>query len=311
MAAQTAAVHELGDPHSNVIVDGHVHFWDPWARDHAWLAAHAPLRRRFGPEDLDAGHHELLGAVFVQADCREEEALDEIRWVGELARHHPTVRGIVAYAPVHHGRGVERHLAAVAAQPLVVGVRRLLGGQPSGAITDPKFVCGVRLLPEWGLTFDLCATHDQLPPVAALVRACPATSFVLDHLGKPPVASGRLDPWREDIARIASFPNVVCKLSGLSTEAAPDWTAADVRPYLEHALEVFGPQRCMIGSDWPVATLRTTVERWFDVVLDVLAELSPENRRSVLSETAVATYGLLPARLETAPHDHARSTLRR
>ncbi len=134
---------------------------------------------------------------------------------------------------------------------------------------------------------------------------------MLDHLGKPPVASSCLDPWRADLARIASFPNVACKLSGLATEAAPGWRAVDVRPYLEHALEVFGPQRCMIASDWPVATLSTTVERWFDVVLDVLAELSPDDQQSVLSETAIATYGLLPSGFETTPSSHARSAVRR
>lgn len=294
-----------------MIIDGHVHFWDPRARHHDWLAAHPRLSRRFGPEDLNPGHHEVAGVLFVEADCRDDEALAEVRWVRDLARDDPLVRGIVAYAPLHHGRAAEPQFAAVAAQPLVVGVRRLLQGHPPEAITDPKFVCGVRLLPEWGLTFDLCVTHDQLPAAAALVRACPGTSFVLDHLGKPPVASLCLDPWRADLARIASFPNVACKLSGLATEAAPGWRGADVRPYLEHALEVFRPQRCIIASDWPVATLSTTVERWFDAVLEVLAELSPDDQQSVLCETAIATYGLLPPGFETAPSSHARSAVRR
>lgn len=294
-----------------MIIDGHLHFWDPRARHHDWLAAHPLLQRRFGPEDLDTGHHEVAGAVFVQSDCRADEALGEVCWVGDLARDHALIRGIVAYAPLHRGRAAERHLAAVAAQPFVVGVRRLLQGQPREAITDSAFICGVRLLPEWGLSFDLCATCDQLRAVAALVEACPETSFVLDHLGKPPVASGRLDPWRADLSQIARFPNVACKLSGLATEAAPGWRAADVRPYLEHALEVFGPARCMIASDWPLATLRTTVARWFDVVLDVLGELSTDAQRSVLSETAMTTYGLLPPRFDTTPRSRARSTVRR
>jgi L-fuconolactonase len=310
VAAQAVALCPR-QPCSGVIIDGHLHFWDPSARHHDWLAAHPPLQRRFGPEDLDAGHHQLAGALSVEADCREDEALDEVRWVRDLARDHPLVRGIVAYAPVHRGRAAERHLEAVAAQPFVVGVRRLLQGHRPEAITDPRLICGVRLLPDWGLTFDLCATHDQLPAVAALIDACPGTTFVLDHLGKPPVSTGRLDPWRADLARIASFPNVACKLSGLATEAAPGWRAADVRPYLAHALEVFGPKRCMIASDWPVATLRTSVQQWFDVVLDVLAELGPDDQRWVLSETAMTTYGLLPVGSETPPRSHARSAVRR
>ena len=121
------------------------------------------------------------------------------------------------------------------------------------------------------------------------MEACPETQFVLDHLGKPAVAAGRLDPWRADIARLASFGNVSCKLSGLATEAAPGWGSADVRPYLEHALDVFGAARCMIGSDWPLVTLAGTMEQWFDAVCDVLAE---DDRDAVLYETATAVYGI-------------------
>jgi L-fuconolactonase len=293
------------------LLDAHVHFWDPTARHHDWLAVHPPLQRRFGPEDLGAGAHELTGAVFVQADCRDAEALDEVRWVAGLARDHSLIRGIIAYAPLHRGREAECDLAAVAAEALVVGVRWLLQGRPGEQITGRALICGLRLLAEWGLPFDLCATHDQLPAVASLVEACPQTSFVLDHLGKPPVAGGQLDPWRDDLARIASLPNVACKLSGLATEATPGWAAADVRPYLEHALEVFGPQRCMIASDWPVATLAATVEQWFDVVLDVIAQLPAQQRAAVLSGTAAATYGLAGPSLETARNTDAGSAVRR
>ena len=293
------------------LLDAHLHFWDPIARHHDWLAAHPPLQRRFGPADLDAGAHELTGVVFVQADCRDAEALDEVHWVADLARDQPLIRGIVAYAPVHRGPAAEPDLAAVAADPLVVGVRWLLQGRPAEQITGRALIAGLRLLAEYGLTFDLCATHDQLTAVASLVEACPQTSFVLDHLGKPPVASGQLDPWRNDVARIASFPNVACKLSGLATEAAPGRATADARPYLEHALGVFGPHRCMIASDWPVATLATTVEQWFDVVLDVIVQLPADQRAAVLSGTATATYGLAIPSPGTARNADADSPVRR
>lgn len=274
------------------LLDAHLHLWDPAARHHDWLAAYPPLQRSFRPEDLDGDGHELTGAVFVQADCRDDEALDEMRWVADLARDHPVIRGIVAYAPLHQGRAAERHLAALAAEPLVAGVRWLLQHRTREEITGTPLIHGLRLLTEWDLTFDICATHDQLATVSRLVEECPRTSFVLDHLGKPPVARGQLDPWREDLARLASFPNVACKLSGLATEAAPGWSAADVRPYLKHALAVFGPGRCMIGSDWPVVTLAATAGHWFDVVLDVIASLPARQRAAVLSGTATKTYGL-------------------
>lgn len=293
------------------VLDAHLHLWDPSVRHHDWLAALPALQRRYGPEDLDAGRHQITGAVFVQADCRDDEALDEVRWVTDLAADHRFLRGIVAYAPLHEGSSAAPHLRALAAEPLVVGVRRLLQGHSSETITDPGLIAGIRLLPEWGLAFDLCVTHDQLPAVAALVDACPETTFILDHLGKPPVARGQFDPWREDLARIASFPHVACKLSGLATEAAPGWTAADVRPYLAHALEVFGPRRCMIGSDWPVATLQTTVEQWIDVVLAVIADLPLEDRAAVLGDAAVATYRLADPGLSTAERGDARRAVPR
>ena len=277
---------------SDAILDAHLHLWDPGLRRYQWLDGLPALRRRFGPEDVDARPYELAGAIFVQADCRDEEALDEVRWVRDVAR--PLVRGIVAYAPVQRGREAAAALAALAAEPLVVGVRRLLQGGPADAILDPRLRDGVRLLPAYGLTFDLCVTHGQLAAVAELVAACPETAFVLDHLGKPPVADGVLDPWRDDLARLASFPNVACKLSGLATEAAPGWTAADVAPYLRHALAVFGPSRCMIGSDWPVVTLAGSMRAWFDAVVDVVGALSAADRRAVLCGTAASVYGVDP-----------------
>jgi L-fuconolactonase len=274
------------------LLDAHVHFWDPSARHHAWLAEAPALQRRFGPEDLDVEGRTLSGVVFVQADCRDEEALDEVHWVQALAAEQPLIRGIVAYAPLHLGAAAGSHLRALAGEPLVVGVRRLLQGRPAEMIIAPEFIKGVRMLGDWDLTFDLCATHDQLPQVCGLVRSCPDTRFVLDHLGKPAVRAGDLDPWRANLEQLAALPNVVCKLSGLATEAAPGRGADDVQPYLAYALETFGPDRCMVASDWPVVTLATTVARWFDVVLEVVAELTPADRAAVLEGTAAATYGL-------------------
>lgn len=293
------------------IVDAHLHLWDPAARHHDWLAAHPALNRRFGPQDLGGARHRLRGAVFVQADCRDEEALDEVRWVEGLAEADPVLCGIVAYAPVHRGRAAAPHLERLAGRPLVVGVRRLLQGRPVEAITARSFVAGVRMLADWGLTFDLCATHDQLGAVTQLVQACPRTTFVLDHLGKPPVAGGRDGAWRDDLARLAACGNVVCKLSGLSTEAPAGTATSELRPYLEYGLEVFGPERCMIGSDWPVLTLRTTIERWWDLTRDVIAELAPDDRAAVMAMTAAATYGLALPELDAEGVGDARGAVRR
>jgi L-fuconolactonase len=268
------------------MIDAHIHFWDPERLHYAWLEEIPALHRPFLPTEVEAE-----GFVFVQADCRDEEAWAEVEWVTELAAQHP-ILGIVAYAPVHAGAD----LAPLAAHPLVVGVRKLLQGEPDALLTSDALIEGVRALAPHALTFDACVTHDQLPHVIRLAERCPEVTIVLDHLGKPDVAHGRLDPWRAHIAALATRPNVVCKLSGLTTEADhAAWTPDDVRPYLRHAIDCFGPERCLFGSDWPVATLATSYERWLDVVLGHLPERT-------LSENAARVYGLPRGATPGQPH---------
>jgi L-fuconolactonase len=279
------------------MIDAHVHFWDPERLHYAWLDALPPLRRAFTPADLDYGRHTVRGQIFVQADCRDAEALAEVAWVEGLAGRHRTIVGIVAHAPLERGDAVRAQLDALAARPRVVGVRRLLQGEPPALLAAESLVRGLELTAALGLTFDACVTHEQLPAVTALADRCPGLTIVLDHLGKPDVAGARLDPWRADLAALALRPNVHCKLSGLTTEADHErWRPEDLRPYLEHALAAFGPQRCLAGSDWPVATLATTAERWFDVLLDVVPAA---DRDAVFSSTAIRVYGLDVSRLST------------
>jgi L-fuconolactonase len=236
-----------------VIVDAHIHFWDPDVLEYPWL-----------PEELRFAHTAHAGrCVVVEADARG----DELSWLESLAPE-----AIVAHAPLERACD----LAALAERPLVRGVRRLLQGTDLfEAVRD-----NVRALAAYGLPFDACITQDQLPKLIALVQACDETQFVLDHLGKPRA----LDPWRAQLSELAAHENVVCKLSGLTTEVR------DPVPYLEHALEVFGPDRCLFGSDWPVASLTTTYEHWLDVVTGLLSE---GEREQVLASTAEQVYRLM------------------
>jgi len=157
----------------------------------------------------------------------------------------------------------------------------------------PAFVRGVRRVGEQGLTFDLCVKHPQLSACIALVRACPGTTFVLDHAGKPDIRRGLLEPWRAQIAELASLPNVVCKLSGLVTEADPaTWTTATLRPYVDHLLSCFGAGRLLFGSDWPVVNLAANYRRWLETTLELLEPLSAGERADVLSENARRIYRL-------------------
>jgi predicted TIM-barrel fold metal-dependent hydrolase len=160
-------------------------------------------------------------------------------------------------------------LDALSKRPLVVGVRQVLQGEAS---FDP-YIPKIARAGELGLVFDACVTQEQLPRLTRLVQACPETTIVLDHLGKPHSPQ----PWGDDLARLAELPNVRCKLSGMEAELGPEWTEADVRPYLEHALAVFGAERCLYGSDWP---LTRDHARWRTAVSNI-APGTLDNARAV------------------------------
>lgn len=277
-------------------VDGHVHFWDPGRLEYRWLAGDPVLGRPFLPADLAAAGPAPEGIVFVQADCAAEQSLAEVHWVQQLRREGAPVLGIVAQAALERGPGCAGQLARLADEPLVIGVRRLIQDEPAGFATAPDFVAGVRMLADHRLTMDLCIRQHQLGEVTELVEQVPEVSFVLDHLGKPAVdgggPAGSLRSWADRLGRLGARPNVSCKLSGLTTEAGPAHrTPEHLRPYLRAAIEAFGPQRCMFGSDWPVMTLATGYGPWLELVTDAISDLSPGEREQVLRGTARAVYG--------------------
>jgi L-fuconolactonase len=261
------------------VLDAHVHFWDPDARSYDWLDGLPALRRPFLPRDYDGG-----ALVFVQAGCRDDEALDEAAWVAALAREDARIRGIVAHAPLELGAAAAPRLDALAAEPLVVGVRRLLQEAPE-LLEQPAFAAGLELLAERALPFDLALLPPALPAAERLAARCPRVTFVLDHCGNPDLAGGAaaLDRWRADLRTLAARPNVVCKLSGLATRGGALEAA---RGCLEHAVSVFGAERCLAGSDWPLVTLATTRARWQELVADVAGE------PAVLDATAQRVYRL-------------------
>lgn len=276
---------------NTTVVDAHTHFWDPALRHHRWLRG-TRLDRPFTPADVDAGGHPVAGFIFVEADCLATEALDEAKWASDLSSQAAPVLGIVAHAPLDQPRALGAHLEALGELPLVVGVRRLLQDEPVAAFQSSDLVRGLRALVAFDYTFDACVRHDQLTALRSLARDCPDTQFVLDHVGKPPIASGSRSTWRRDLRALAACPNVSCKLSGLATQAATDWTRGDIHPYLIDAIEAFGPARCMYGSDWPVALLATTYSRWLETVIEATETLSAEERSAILADNATRIYGL-------------------
>ena len=274
------------------MIDAHMHFWDPDRWHYPWLDGGSPLGRRYVPADVDSAGPVPDAVVFVEASGGGGDPFAEVEWVEGLAGP-PAVAGIVAHAPLETGTDVEPALRRLAARPLVKGVRRNLQDEADGFALTPGFRTGVRLLAEHGLAADLCVRERQLAEVTELVRATPEVTFVLDHLGKPGIRDGRWQPWADDLARLAELPNVVAKLSGLTTEADwSAWTAGQLAPYLEHALAVFGAQRCMFGGDWPVSTLATSYADWYAVVAGVLADRPAADRALVLTDVATRVYRL-------------------
>jgi L-fuconolactonase len=273
-------------------IDSHVHFWDRDRLTNPWLdGAEELLRPSHLPRDLFATGWEADAIVAVQADCLPEQGLAEARWFSGLRHEGAPVAAIVAFAPLELPAGLPAHLSALAELPLVAGVRRLLQDEEPELATSPDFVAGVQALAAHDFTMDLCIRQRHLPATIDLVAQCPEVQFVLDHLGKPTIHVDAFDSWAAAMERLAALPNVVVKLSGLLTEAAPDMrTAAALEPWLRHALETFGPQRCMFGSDWPVLNLAGGFETWIDMMFHVSSDLTADDAAAMWSGTAEAVY---------------------
>ena len=274
------------------VVDSHVHFWDPHLLNYPWLDEVPALDRAFLPSGYAAATAAAgIGKmVFVECGCAPGQNLDEVAWVSGLAAGESRLKGIVAQVPVERGQGVRDELIALTYFPLVKGVRRNLQGETApGFCLTPDFVAGVRSLAEFDFSFDLCLVHPQLPAVTELVRRCPEVRFVLDHCGKPAIRAGQTDPWRQHLSELAALPNVMCKLSGLLTEADwVSWQPADLLPYVRHVIECFGYKRVMYGGDWPVLTLAGDYPRWpaaLDACLPVAAESDLQKLFQINAET--------------------------
>jgi len=277
------------------IVDAHVHFWDPSVLRYPWLDGLPALDRPFLPASYVSATSGIPidTIILVEANCLPHQTLGEADFFEQIAAMDSRVAGIVAFAPLTASAELDRTLDALAARPRVKGVRHNIQGQPPGFCTHPSFVEGVLKAGSRGLTFDLCATHDQLREVLALVRLCPDTRFVLDHCGKPAIRDRRLDPWRADIADLAECANVWCKLSGLVTEASPtEWRGADLVPYASHVVEEFGTERVMYGSDWPVLTLTAGYAAWFGFTEWLTKGWSDAERRGFYRDNARRVYAL-------------------
>ncbi|MEV0823205.1 amidohydrolase family protein [Nonomuraea rubra] len=272
-------------------IDAHHHVWDLSARPHAWLdpAGMAPVRRTFTLDDLveQATASGVTGTVLVQV----LPDLDETRDFLTLAAESSLVSGVVGWIDLTEP-GAADTLAALPEG--LVGVRHGVQSEADPAwLNRPDVRRGLAAVAASGLAYDLLTLPHQLPAAIDTVSALPELTFVLDHLSKPPIASGELEPWRSRIVELAARPNVFCKLSGMVTEADwGSWRTSDLRPYAETVLEAFGPERVMFGSDWPVCLLAAGYDQVVSAADELVAGLSESEREVVFAGTARRAYRL-------------------
>ena len=282
-------------------IDSHQHFWRYNASEYGWIDhSMSCLRRDFLPEnlkvELDAAGFD--GAIAVQA----RQTLEETRWLLELAATAPHVLGIVGWVDLR-SPDVRSQLSEFAGNPKFLGVRHIVQSEPDDHfLLQPEFLRGVGVLEEFDLTYDILIYPRHLPTAAEFVKRFPRQHFVLDHLAKPSIKSGSLNPWQSGIRELAKHQNVFCKLSGLVTEADwKSWKPSHIEPYLDIALESFGPERLMIGSDWPVCTLAGSYLLVMNLLIEYLSKY-PDSVRDVVLGGNAAKFWKLDRKILAVAH---------
>lgn len=277
-----------------MIIDSHQHFWKldlPFS--YGWLHTdqHKPICRSYLPEDLQP-HLEKCGiekSVFVQT----QHDVAENRWVLSLAEANDFIAGVVGWVDIA-AEDCEEQLLEFKDHRKFVGIRHIVQDEPDDDfIIRPDFLRGLKVLQKYGVPYDLLFYTQHLKHAARLGRELPELPMVIDHLSKPNIKDGVTAGWQEELQIAAKFPNIYCKLSGMVTEADwNNWKPADLKPYVETALEAFGPDRCMFGSDWPVCELAATYEQVYSALVQVIGTVSEAEREMIFGGTAQKFYGL-------------------
>ena len=267
-------------------IDAHQHFWIYNPAEYAWIDdSMAALCRDFLPQDLkpELEANDFQGSIAVQA----RQTMEETRWLLGLAERSPSILGVVGWADLR-SPDIRSQLKVMAQNSKLVGIRHIVQSEPDDRfLLQPDFLRGVSVLEEFDLAYDILIYTKHLPAAAEFVQRFPRQRFVLDHLAKPPIQSGSIEAWANGIRRLADFPNLCCKLSGLVTEADWKlWEPEQILPYLDVAWEAFGPNRLMIGSDWPVCLVAASYRKTVGVVKTYLLGQKPEHREAVLGGTA-------------------------
>lgn len=274
------------------IVDSHQHFWQVGRFDYPWMSSEVEvLYQDYLPTRLEPILKEngVAKTVLVQAS----NSLEETGWMLGLADEYPFIAGVVGWVDLK-GREIELQLEELTAHSKFKGVRHLVESEPDDDwLVQPEVLSGLRELSRYDVSYDLLVHTRHLKHVKTIAEHCPELRFVIDHMAKPPIASGEIDEWKRKTSEAANYPNVICKLSGLVTEANwKEWRTQDLRPYVDHTLETFGAERLMFGSDYPVCLLAASYSRVKESFEELLGGLSDEDKKRIFSENATKFYRL-------------------
>jgi L-fuconolactonase len=265
-------------------LDAHVHFWRYDPAEYAWIDdSMQRLRRDFMPADalVQMRAAGIDRCVVVQV----RQTLEETRWLLELADRYAFIAGVVGWVDLR-ADDVDEQIASVA-HPKLVGIRHIVQAEPDDFLLDEQFGRGVARLAHLGLAYDILIYARQFPAAIAFAASLPHVRLVLDHLGKPDIRAGGFDSWRRDLDRLAALPNVCAKLSGLVTEADWNrWTIDDLHRYVKAALDVFGPDRLMFGSDWPVCTAAANYQQVVEIIRTAIDERPRSEQDSIFGGAA-------------------------
>jgi L-fuconolactonase len=270
-------------------VDAHQHFWHYTDREFGWINdAMSLIRRDFLPANLKP----LLAAAGMDATIAVQavQSVEETRWLLQLARENDWIAGVVGWVPLA-SRDLLSILEPLAADAKLKGLRHVLQAEPDEYFRRADFNEGIAQLRRFSLVYDILVVERQLPEAIQLVDRHPHQVFVLDHVAKPRIAQAELEPWRTQMKELARRPNVSCKLSGMVTEADfNQWTVDDLRPYVETALEAFGPGRLLFGSDWPVCTVAASYGRWVKIAREFVSGLTTDEQAAIFGGNAQRIY---------------------
>jgi L-fuconolactonase len=273
-------------------IDSHQHFWNYNAKEHIWMNDEMnSLKRNFAPQDLEPLLQKLSfdGCISVQA----RQSLEETRWLLELAGQNSFIKGVVGWVDLR-SKDLDLQLKEFSQNPKFVGVRHVIHDEPDDKfMLGDDFMRGIALVKKHDLSYDLLLYPKHLPIAVDFLGFFPDQYFVLDHIGKPNIAKKDFSTWSDNVKRLAHFPKVFCKLSGMVTEAIWfGWKKQDFLPYMDKVIEVFGTDRVMIGSDWPVCQLSGSYAETMNIVIEYLQSFSKSERDGILGENCAYFYGI-------------------